>query len=772
MKNIFLDTETCGLHGLPILLQYSEDDNEDIILYNFWTNKISKTLELIEYLVQNNIIGFNIIYDWFHIIKIYNIFSLVEDKDIIPNDHIDKNDFIKKDSFIMKLVDIEYNCRKQALCLKPAGCFDLLLHARTTKYQCTMDRKNIKIKKVPTLLAWKIINELNKRISMSDILFARQKDIQERWKIQDIEGDDDFKNIVLRFKPSAALKTLVSEIFDIKTTKFNEIQLDKNYLPEEYGYAPFAKSSDSLSNWASKIKYHIEHWEYNELARIYAKDDVKYTRGLYQHFGCPEINDTNSILAIMCANTRWKGYNVDLKKIQELRNKRERYVEMISNKVNINAPKKCKEYLLPVMNRIEQAIVKQSTKSAILEEISKWVKEEVCEKCNGSGCSECEEGFIKSKKKHPAAIRAIQILKGRKYKKEIEVYNKILLAGRFHTNFNIVGTLSNRMSGSGGLNPQGISHNKEVRSCFPLADDDMVLCGGDFDMFEVSIMDAVYQDPKLRSDLQAGKKLHAVFGTYLFPGNSYEDIMNSDKLPGERNLYKKAKSGLFAIGYGGNAYTLQTRLGVDQESAEQAVKKFMANYSVMGNKRKRYNDMFCSMKQPDGIGTKVIWEDAADSIESLFGFKRYYTLENMICKELFKLAENPPKEWLDLKIKVMRNSERGLQLAGNSVRSALFAAAFGLQSANMRSAGNHVIQSTGATITKDLQIKIWEHQPFGIHNFKVVPLNIHDEIMCPTDPSIIEDVKETVNKYIESQRDKVPLIGMKWKVGMKSWAEK
>ena len=36
---------------------------------------------------------------------------------------------------------------------------------------------------------------------------------------------------------------------------------------------------------------------------------------------------------------------------------------------------------------------------------------------------------------------------------------------------------------------------------FPLFWDGMILCGGDFDSFEVTIADAVYNDPALRKDL-------------------------------------------------------------------------------------------------------------------------------------------------------------------------------------------------------------------------------------------------------------------------------
>src|SRR6185436_4791453 len=105
--------------------------------------------------------------------------------------------------------------------------------------------------------------------------------------------------------------------------------------------------------------------------------------------------------------------------------------------------------------------------------------------------------------KHPAASRAELVLQSRKAKKEIELYDKLLIAGRFHASFKIIGTKSDRMSGTDKLNPQAINRVKWVRKCFPLAweEDSLNLCGGDFSGFEVALAEAVYGDPKLREDL-------------------------------------------------------------------------------------------------------------------------------------------------------------------------------------------------------------------------------------------------------------------------------
>src|SRR5262249_20295005 len=104
----------------------------------------------------------------------------------------------------------------------------------------------------------------------------------------------------------------------------------------------------------------------------------------------------------------------------------------------------------------------------------------VCEVCDG-----------RKTVRHPASRRAQEVLDARMAEKEIELYDKLIQAGRFHASFKIIGTLSSRMAGADKLNPQGVKKTKEVRKRFPLAPDGYQLCGGDFQSFEVVLADAV-----------------------------------------------------------------------------------------------------------------------------------------------------------------------------------------------------------------------------------------------------------------------------------------
>jgi hypothetical protein len=174
------------------------------------------------------------------------------------------------------------------------------------------------------------------------------------------------------------------------------------------------------------------------------------------------------------------------------------------------------------------------------------------------------------------------------------------------------------------------------------------------------------------------------------------------------------------------------------------------------------------MRQEGGIGSRVTWKDPEEYVEALTGFKRYFTIENEITKILFDLANDTPKEWDKYKDPIVRR-ERVQTIVG-STRTALFAAAFQLQAACMRAALNHEIQSTGAILTKRLQRLIWDLQPIGVHPWEVAPMNIHDEIMCPTRTS--GEVEKVVGTFLQTYKPLIPLIKMSWKSMLENWSEK
>lgn len=755
-----IDTETCGLHGMPVLLQYAIDNGSPQI-HDIWTTPFHDTLLLIEEMCQHDVLGFNLSFDWFQLCKIYTTFSLYSDLSDYPENHIDE------------LAILEEQARFSDICIKPKRACDIMLHSRRGPYQSLMKREPIRVRRVPTAIAFQLAEELERCVKFDDIYFAKSKDRKApKWKVYDSRRDGivnpDFKDIVLEFKASGALKVLYQHAFKEKPRhSYREIEVNRKLWPVELGYAPFAlavcpdfpitgswaarkKTTKSKLGfaWPGVIREHIQHWTQNKEAREYASDDIIFTRRLWkEHFGSPEPGDVDSELTCCVAACRWRGYAVDIEKLTSLKQMAEYKAQKAPT-----APKQAKIYIMQALNDVEKAGIAAnsggSTKKAVLEELTTW---------------EDDDG-----NEHPAAKRAKEVLEARGGKKEIEVLDKLITARRFHAAFNVIGALSSRMSGSEGLNAQGINHKHYFRAAFTLADPDFTLCIGDFKAFEVTLALRVFADPKLEGLVRAGKKVHGLMGMLLFPGTTYEQILASEGK--DPDMYDIGKKGFFLKVYFGNAYTFNHKLGRPMEIAEAADRGFNREYSGVKTFQDSVVARFTALTQPGGIGTKVEWRNPAEYAETFLGFRRYFTLENKVIRVLYNLAQNPPKWLREAKIRVMRRER--MQTAGGAAQSALYGAAFGIQSANIRAAGNHYVQSPGAEITKATQYAIWTIQPNGVGKWIVQPMNIHDEIAAPTRPGYEELVESKVNETVARYKQQVPLLAIDWVSGAQNWAEK
>ncbi len=772
---IFLDCESCGLHGMAVLLQYAEEDGP-VVLYEIWKRPVQETLELIERIASQTVVGFNLVFDHFHLCKIYTIFRLVQDKATPPQ--------------IEEIAQLE-PLGRDGPCLKPQAACDIMLHARKGPYQSVMPRGDIRIKRVPAQLAEELARELEQRVPLSGIYFAKRKKPGPQWQTEPTD-DPAFRNVLLRFKPSSSLKALARDALQLdQVTTFEEIELD--CYPKEVGYAPFAlavgRPGAWNGAWPDVIARHISHWASNDQARDYATKDVIYTRALYDYFGKPAAGDDDSELACMVAAVRWRGFAIDIEGIEQLRDEAVAATRRADGWEIPTYVDQVREYVGDVMDPVEKLCAgvievepaeddyaelyehfQHSTKKVLLEKIAKFP--------------------ARDGQPHPAAVRAREVLQARQAKYLINFLDKLLLAGRFHASLNVIGALSSRMSGADDLNAQGIKKGKQVRSKFPLAWPGYSLGIGDFAGFEVTLADAAYGDPGLRADLQSYRpchvcrtaaerfnckechgtgqtktKIHALFGTCVYPDMTYEQILATDGT--EDNKYTRCKSALFALLYGGEGYTLMDRLGVDLDVANAAYHLFCHRYPQIGRVREQIAQRFRTIQSTEH---GLEYQEPGEYVESLFGFRRYFTLENQISKALYELAQNPPPSWAAHKQMVQRKDR--WQTIVQATQSALYAAIFTLQGSLVRAALNHQIQSSGATLTKHLQRQIWDLQPAGVHEFVVMCLNIHDEVACPVRHGYEEQVAQIVKQTVASFRDRVPLIEMEWKTHAKNWAEK
>ena len=812
MKTYFVDTETCGLTGVPILLQYAINDGP-IKLVHLWSEPASKVMRLIEDMMANRVVAHNLRFDHFMMSKLYNMLKQCS------------RSYCLNFYSVSELVEFEWKSQFGP-CLKPAAAVDTMLLASKSEDQSfLMGAKAVRIRRIPLGMSDALCLELNSRTELPWILFAGKKDQDTRWQVVEHkdratgEVDPLWRDIQMSFQPSKGLKDLAVYLCNHESpAKFDEVFVGER--PAEEGYAPFAKLLSSeergwLYNdektWPLLYQEHIKFWQDNPAGQAYAEDDIAMLRKLYKFFGSPE-NDEDAMIACQVASVRLRGFAIDMPGCRLQHAESTRIVS--TAKLNVNSPKQVLNYVAEALDEMEQLILSEGCDQKIIDEIKKEYTlderedcycdggritndetgtDETCPRCEGAGavgptgecgtcegtglgkelekdgtpkkCSHCDGSGLSEDRKMPVVIRAEHIETIRRHKKRVELFDKLLLAKRAYPDFNVIGTKSGRMSGASGLNFQGIDHSDAVRSLFVLRDPGLLLSAGDYSSQELAIAATTMNDERLMTDMENGKSLHGLFGAEAFE-TTYEDIVNNK----DDGRYGRSKGGVFAILYGGTFETVAKNMGIDIKIAEAAYNRMVAKYPQMGNTRKAVTERFSSMKiEADGHITYT--EVPEKFIESVFGFRRYFETDYVIQKVILDTIANMPKEWYDIKLKVERTEGR-IQTMTGAIQSALTGAGFSVQNKIIRASNNHVIQSTGRHLTIGMQAAVWDIQPTGIHPFKLTLMSIHDELAVVHHEDITEQIKERIATKVAEQCEVVPLTSIEWYTDNPSWAEK
>ena len=733
---VFFDTESVSKTGPLVLIQWlnfpdGDQYGREVYIHEVWKMPIFSTLSLIESFTRDDIIGFNLVHDWFVLTKWYNILNKVGDKNGPPN----RDEVRRIEAIGPQLGDC---------CLKPRSSCDLMLRARSGGYQYLAKHKPILIRKVPRNAVSKVISELE-QIELPKGVKVRWRETEKRLRRADVvDVVGEFTN------QSTSLKALSSIIF-------NDHKIAEEKFEKEVGQIPYMDEPDWKpwgGNWDRGLNFLLRAFE-TERARSYAYRDVLYTYRLWQELGSPACGDDDSELSCLIGAMHWYGFSINQSRILPLL---EHYKQQTVCPINPNSPIEVVNYLKVHLDATEQLVVKDA-KRTTLEELRRWDD-------------------------HPIKPVVENIIQAKQAYKRLDLLRKLRKAGRFCFTMKVQGTLSNRMAGGSEeigrgmsighatkLNAQGVPREKEIRSLFTLAYSSSNtassenLEGGDFDALEVTIADAVYQDEQLRQDLNSSIKIHAITGS-VFYGCTPEKILDTRGTINDR--YVRSKNAFFGWLYGAQLAKVAKVLDLTEEQTTFGLQRLIKRYPKIAEARKRLMDQFTPLRQEGGPGTSIEWVEPADYVESILGFRRYFTLEWSIIRGLYNLANYPPDSWAAIP-GTCRRTNREQPIKG-AIQSALYAAIFSLQSHVFRAAANHQIQAVGAQLNKHLTRRIWDLQPHGTGPWIVRPLNVHDENQCPVKEGYT--CKERVNETVEEMKKWVPLISLKWKTGLKSWADK
>lgn len=794
MLNYFIDTEAVGLHSVPVTIQYAINKGPAQI-HHIWTAPVYETLELIEDLVDNRVIAHRMVFDWFQIQKVYNMLSQVEDRNTVPIELP-----------LKQLADMEF-ASQYGPCLKPRDSVCTLLLAQKSEAQLSMKRKPIFIRQVPSAMAEALRQQLEERTHLPDIMFARNANIEaDKWKVVERKNEEtgevemNWVDLKLGFNPSNGLKDLAKYLLDYEPfAKFDEV-VENLVYPMEAGYAPYvnlisSEEDEWLCNgkptWPILLKDHVDHWSSDPDALAYAFDDIEMLRNLYEHFGSP-IDDADGVLSCQVASVRLRGFAIDHEKLEV----QYAVTQEILSKAQLNpdSPVQVRNFIAAALDPMEQLIVARGCDQEIIDDIKKLYtldKQEdcycgghaECHRCEGVGmvgpdgspCEKCEgtcrfenekcrkcSGTGLAGREMPVVKRAKHVEQLRSHMKRRQLFDKLRLAKRFYASFNVIGAKSGRMSGTDGLNAQGIESSNEVRDIFCLADEGWILSAGDYSSQELAIAVTSMNDDDLMKDMETGKSLHGLFGAELFQ-TTYEDIMENKKE--ENSRYGRAKSAVYLTLYGGTYETMAAKAGVPEAVAKAAFENMVKKYPQMGNMKRAITERFTALE--NGVYTEV----PEKFIESLYGFKRHFDVEYDIQRLIYDLSNSLPDAWKALKQKVQRREGRVQTLVG-AILSAMYGAMYSIQNGIIRASNNHIIQSTGRTLTVGLQHEVWKLQPQGIHEFVLLPATIHDELFVVSRPETVPTISKTVGDTISNQQEKIPLLAMEWVERAKSWANK
>lgn len=208
------------------------------------------------------------------------------------------------------------------------------------------------------------------------------------------------------------------------------------------------------------------------------------------------------------------------------------------------------------------------------------------------------------------------------------------------------------------------------------APDGKLLISFDFSQQEYRLAGAISRDPIIIDAYVTGKDMHTATASIIY-GKKLEEVTKD-----ERSFGKTIN---FAVLYGSTSYGLAFNLKISQDVAETFLEKFYAGYPTLSMFKRAVEDEIWKRKYSSTVlGRKRYWDD-----KMLFtDYKEANKYENRVRREGF----------------------------------------------------NHIIQGTGADVTKLSMIKMFKDNPFG-ESFKLI-MQIHDEIVVEVDEKIAKEAEE------------------------------
>ena len=267
-------------------------------------------------------------------------------------------------------------------------------------------------------------------------------------------------------------------------------------------------------------------------------------------------------LSIVLFNMEQRGFKIDIKRVEELKEKYNLEIERLTKEIhdlvgkefNINSPKQLGEIIYD-----ELKLARSKKKSTAVESLEK----------------------------HPLIPLIIR------YRKVSKLLNTAILgtvnymdkSGYVHTTFNQTLTTTGRLSSS-EPNLQNIpirdEENREIRSMFVASSDSNVLIDADYSQIELRILAHLSGDEKLIDSFNNGQDIHTETACQIF--NVAPELVTGE-------MRRLAKVVNFGINYGMSDFGLARDLNISVSEAKKYIDTYYLNHpKVKAYMEKSIND--------------------------------------------------------------------------------------------------------------------------------------------------------------------------------------
>lgn len=348
----------------------------------------------------------------------------------------------------------------------------------------------------------------------------------------------------------------------------------------------------------------------------------------------------------------------------------------------------------------------------------------------------------KNIEKYAKEFKIVELyLKYKECEKEVSTYGKNFIdqinpnTGRLHTNFKQI--MDTGRISSGGkdkktktsfINFQNIPSDKETRACF-IADKGNVLIGADYSGQEQIVLANRSLDKGLLEFYDSGKTdMHAFVASKM-----YKELAGlSEKEIKENHSDKRynAKTGGFAINYGGNGSTIARNNNLSQEEGDYVYDAYFEAFPEL--------ESYFEEEKKKGVSLGYIqFNDIIKTKSFIEGYDDYLILGQQLNRNFWD-------RWKEVKFQYFEKGNFEQEYRDMKDKMSRY---FKFRGAIERKALNFPIQGTSATITKISGIYFFKWLRENSLLGKVLFVNvIHDENLIEAPKEIADNVAENLKE--------------------------